>query len=96
MSTVRAYACAFLSSLVIDAAPCKGMSNTTSPTRLKWLTVKDYEIEREHKTLADAVFWAQGTHCTDARPRREGVGYKIGRTAIVKRSDWERWLNPNR
>ena len=30
---VRACACAFLSSFVIGAAPCKGMSNTTSPTR---------------------------------------------------------------
>ena len=72
-------------------APVKGMSTTTSPTRLKWLTVKDYEIEREHKTLADAVFWAQGTHCTDDRPRRNAESYTLGRTTIIKRDVWNRW-----
>ena len=56
-----------------------------------WLTVIDYEVEREHATLADAVFWAQGTHCTDARPRRTAEAYTLGRTTIVKRDMWARW-----
>ena len=60
-----------------------------------WLTVKDYEVEREHKTLAEAVFGAQGTHCTDARPKREGEAYKVGRTTIVKRDVWVRWQQAN-
>ena len=71
-------------------APVKVMSNTTT-TRENWLTVRDFEVERGHKTLAAAVFWAQGTHCTDARPRREGEAYIIGRTTIVKREVWDRW-----
>ena len=72
-------------------APVKGMSTTTSHTRLNWLTVLDYEVEKEHKTLADAVFWAQGTHCTDDRPRRNAESYTLGRTTIIKRDVWNRW-----
>ena len=72
------------------------MNATTKLNRKNiWLTVKDYEVEREHATLADAVSWAQGTHCTAARPRREGEAYKIGRTTIVKRDVWARWQTTN-
>ena len=72
------------------------MNATTKLNRKNiWLTVMDYEVEREHATLADAVSWAQGTHCTDARPRREGEAYKIGRTTIVKRDVWARWQTTN-
>lgn len=60
----------------------------------KWLTVKDYEIEREHATYAEAVSWAQGTHCTDARPRCYGWYYMLGRTTIVKRERWAQYENP--
>ncbi len=66
-------------------------ATVTANRKTIWLTVKDYEVEREHATLADAVSWAQGTHCTDARPRRTAEAYTLGRTTIVKRDVWARW-----
>ena len=59
--------------------------------RMIWLTVIDYEVEREHATYADAVFWAQCTHCTDERPRRNAEAYTLRRTTIIKREVWARW-----
>lgn len=63
--------------------------------KTNWLTVIDGEIEHEHKTKADAVFWAQCTHCTEERPRRAGYAYELRRTTIVKREVWERWAREN-
>ena len=72
------------------------MNATTKLNRKNiWLTVRDYEVEREHATLADAVSWAQGTHCTDDRPRRNAESYTLGGTTIVKRDVWARWQTTN-
>lgn len=60
---------------------------------MSWLTIINYEIEAEHKSKSAAVFWAQCTHDTNDRPRKEGVCYVLHRTTIVKRETWERWMN---
>ncbi len=80
----------------IEGTQTPDSKQETNDMKQTWLTIKDYEVEREHATLSAAVFWAQGTHCTDDRPRREGGGFMLRRTFIVKRSKWEQWLNPNR
>ena len=59
---------------------------------MNWLTILQGEIEAEHKSKADAVFWAQCTHDTKDRPRKEGGCYVLQRTTIVKRETWERWM----
>jgi hypothetical protein len=64
-------------------------------TTMKWITIINGKIEREHKSKADAVNWAQGTHCTDERPRREGGAYVLCRTTIVNQSTWDAWQNEN-
>lgn len=56
-----------------------------------WLTVLNGEVERQHHSFAAAKLWAQCTHCTDSRPRREGQAYVLGRTMIVREKVWESW-----
>lgn len=56
----------------------------------KWLTVCHGTIN-SHNSYADAVFWAQGTHCTEERPHKEGDAYMLRRTLIVKAATWEKW-----
>ncbi len=58
---------------------------------MKWITVKDNKIEKKHASYADAVSWAQGTHCTEERPRKEGDAYVLHRTTIMKEVTWEKW-----
>ncbi len=70
-------------------------THTKQHTMNKWLTVIDGKTEKEHTSKADAVFWAQGTHCTEARPSREGEAYRLGRTLIVRRKVWESWQASN-
>jgi hypothetical protein len=59
--------------------------------KMNWLTVRDNQIEKEHATYADAVAWAQGTHCTDDRPHKEGDAYVLRRTTILKVATWKQW-----
>jgi hypothetical protein len=69
------------------------MSNTTA---MKWLTIRNHTVEKEHASYDAAKFWAQCTHDTQQSPKREAAGfYTLGRTHIVRADVWANFSEQN-
>jgi len=64
---------------------------------MKWFTIRDSQVEKEHDSYDAAKFWAQCTHDTQQSPTRSCAGfYILSRTFIVRADVWKQMTDENK